>query len=410
MEKPAVNLVRLELKYAGVQSSYYLNICTFAGFVSVYLGFKGLNNTQIGLTSSAVSVLSIILQLWVSNYSDNHAQIPIKKIIATIYIIVISCIAALSFLPLPIFLLTLFYVIAGGFVQTQSGLNNALLIQYVNIGLPVRYGWPRGVSAIVYAGFAFLMGIMLEKSSPAILMPLSLGLCIVALFFVLQMPRPDEISPFQNPPSFDALNTQTSYRELLSSSASLNLFLLASILMFAGQSNSMLFLPNLVESYGGTRSNLGLAIFIQSGIEMPAMFLSPWLMKRVKPSIILCVSMGAYVFKALILFLAQTLQVFYLAMCISFLCFGLYGSCSLFFVNTIVKPCEKVRAQSLVAMCGAVGGILGNSIAGNMIDSFGIPALNLVCFIFHSMAFILMIFAARAEDKNEKNLSTSGSL
>ncbi len=87
---------------------------------------------------------------------------------------------------------------------------------------------------------------------------------------------------------------------------------------------------------------------------------------------------------------------------VSLLCFGLYGISSMYFVNDIVKPHEKVRAQMLVSMSGALAAILANPLAGFIADQFGVHTLNLACAIFQMVALALMLVCAWLQNAQER--------
>ncbi len=278
---------KIEAMYAGLQSSYWLGVCTFTGFMAVYLGFYGFSDTLIGFTSSLISIITVVFQLFVSSYADKHPHIPIKRTAALIYLGILALVALLALVPLPIILMLIVFSLAGGLINAMPGLYNALIMQFINLGVPINLGWPRGVSAVMYALAAFFLGLALERFSAAILMPLCLAMFFVALFFALKMPGTEAVL---TRPVTLASSGHTSLRHLLGSNQVLQLFLLASVVMNAGQSNTLLFLPRIIFSAGGSQRDLGLALFIQVGAEMPGMLLTPWLLRRLRARAILTVA------------------------------------------------------------------------------------------------------------------------
>ena len=397
--------LKIEAMYAGIQSSYWLGVCLFSGFMAVYLGFYGFSDTLIGLTSSLISLITVAFQLFVSAYSDKHPHIPIKRTAALIYLALLALTALLSLLPLPMAAMFLVYSLTGGLINAMPGLYNALIMQFINLGIPVNLGWPRGVSAVVYALSAFFMGLALERFAASILMPLCLAALVIALLFVLKMPEPKaEAAPL---PVSGAGHHHSGFRQLLASNPVLQLFLLASVVMNAGQSNTLLFLPRIVFSAGGSQRDLGLALFLQVGAEMPGMLLTPWLLRRFRSRAILSVSFVSYLGKSLIILFSGSIPGILTAASSSLFCFGLYGISSMYFVNDIVKPHEKVRAQVLVSMSGALAAIFANPIAGMIADQFGVYTLNLACAICQLTALALMLICAWLQNAQERSPAPS---
>lgn len=402
MEHKAANTFKIESIFAGMHSSYWLAMCAFSGFMAVYLGHYGFSDSLIGLTASLTALITIVYQLLISSFSDSHPNIPLGRIITAVYLVILGLVAALALVPQPLVMMLLVYSVVGGLMGGMPGLYNAQIIQFVNAGLPVNLGWPRGVSAFLYALFAFFLGLLLESYTASILMPISLVCIAAAIVMVLVMPRPLQVAPDEAIAELAEAPQKTSLLQLLASSRVMQFFLLSAVFMSAGQSNSMLFLARVVQSKGGGETALGLAMFLQAGVETPAMLLSPFLMRRYRARAILSLSVLAYFFKALILYLATGMGGIYAAMALSVMCFGLYGITSVYFVNGIVRPNERVRAQSLVTASASLSAILSNLTAGLVVERFGIATLNLVCVILQAIAALLMFYCAYLHQRHEK--------
>jgi PPP family 3-phenylpropionic acid transporter len=411
MQKGRSKTFHIEAIFAGMHSSYWLAMCVYSGFMAVDLSYYGFSDALIGLTASIVSLISIIFQLGISSFSDANDRIPLKKIITVIYLAILGLVSLLALVPMPLIMMLLTYALAGGMMSGMPGLYNAQIIQFVNEGLPVNLGWPRGVSALMYAIFAYFLGLLLDRFSPGILMPICLICIAISILMVLVMPRPGRRPPDESAiPDLAQPVPHTSLRQMLRSNLVMQVFLLSSIFMSAGQSNMMLFLPRVIESKGGNEAALGVAMFLQAGVEMPAMFLSPFLLRRFRPRAILSVSAFAYFIKSLIIYLSRSIGGIYAAMAFSVFCYGLYGISSVYFVNNIVRPNERVRGQSLVTASGALSAIISNSTAGWLVETRGISTLNLVCVILQSIAAGLMIYCAWLHIKKEKLQHAASSL
>ena len=184
-------LRRIELQYAGVQSAFWMGVCAFGGFTALYLVTAGSNTDRT--ISSSVAVLTIVFQLLLSSFSDRRPDIPLRRTVAALYVLAIVMAALLYALPMPLALMALAFPLGSGFNATINGLLNALMMQYVNSGIPVRYGWPRGVASIAYALFALLLGSLVERYSPALLMPVFIFMAALGVITVLRMPDVDAL-------------------------------------------------------------------------------------------------------------------------------------------------------------------------------------------------------------------------
>ena len=379
-QRGTARLFTIEAIFAGMHSTYWMSMCAFSGFMAVYLSYYGFSDALIGVTASAISAITIFYQLGVSSFSDRHPHIALKKIITVVYLAILALVAALALVPLPMVLMLLGYAMTGALANGMPGLYNAQIIQFVNAGLPVN------------------------------LMPIALVCIVAATVLVLVMPRPEQLVDDEPIPALAMPLPKTSLKQLLGASRVMQVFLLSAVFMSAGQSNMMLFLTRVVESKGGNEGALGLAMFLQAGVEMPAMFVSPWLMRRFRARAILSFSVFSYFVKSLIILFSTGIFGVYLAMAYSLFCFGLYGITSVYFVNSIVRQNERVRAQSLITVSGALSAVISNLAAGWVVQTYGISRLNLICAIFQAIAAGLMFYCAYLHLQSEKIQRTDGPL
>lgn len=403
MSRKEVTPFRIESNYAGVQITFWLSNLAYAGFTAVFLSSKGFSDTQIGFTSSLLSSLAIAIQLFTSNYSDLHQHVPIKKIMTALILLAMVCGAVIMSLTLPIAMMTLVFSLGGAVQSANVGLMNAQFMQYANAGIPVNFGWPRGIGSLIYAIAAYFLGIMLEKHSPSFLIPLFLILAAITIGVILMMPNVQEVG--RRSASLyvqEKHSDRTTYGQMLKSNHVLVLFLLASVLLYFGQGPVMLFLIRVVQGAGGGGRELGISMLLQSGIEMPAMLLTPWLMKKIKARYLLLFSFFMYVIKMILLYRAQSMSVVYIAMVLSIFCYGLYGVCSAYFVNNIVRSGEKVRAQGLVILCSSLGGILGNLLGGYIMDTAGLKPLLNISWMIVLLSALMMLSCAIAQNMVER--------
>ena len=364
---------QVERRYAAVQGTYWAANCSLRGLTAVFLSYHGLTDGQIGYTSSLIYFCTITLSLLLSAWADRHPLSPLKRTISALFLLALAAAGVLYLLPLPVLLMMVVYALDCCFHNCADSILNALMMQYVDNGIPARYGWPRGVGSITYAAMAWVLGILMERYTPNIILPVFLLLCGLSLVAILTMPDP-------GPRKLREQGRKVSYVEMLRHNPTLVLLLCACVVSGMGQCAGSTFLIRVVERLGGTSEELGLAMFIQAGVELPAMFASGWLLKRFSARGLLTLSFCAGALKMLMLALVPSLPLLYGVMAFSVFCFGIFGFASVLFVNSIAGEQEKVRAQSLLSLCytSGAGGILGNLLAGALIGPLGVSTLLLV--------------------------------
>ena len=384
--------LRAEINFAAIEGTYWISFCTISGFIAVYLSHRGLTDTQIGLTTAFGSTMAIILQLLLSNVLDKHVELPIKKLISVLFIIGLTAVACLQFLPLPTAMMILAFSTCYAMGLSNNGYLNAQLVQFNNAGIPARYGWPRGVGSFCYAVSAYVYGKLIDAYSPDILMPCYLVGTVVCIACVMAMPNPNA---GKTAAELHKEQHHTTYREMMTGNMTLVVLLACVMLNNIGNMAGYTFILRVVERLGGSTVEYGLSEFIRAGAEVPALFASGLLLRRFKVKSMLSASYIFYGLRLLILAFAPDISWVYVASALNMLCVGLSTFSSVIFVNSIVRDTEKVRGQSLCILCGSIGSIIGSAYAGAMIDHVGLNAMLLTSAVFCFAAWAGMIFLCK---------------
>lgn len=376
-------------------ATFWTGYCALGMFITLFLDNRGLSYTQIGMTAAAAALVSVILQLLISDFSDRHNLIPLKRIIAVILIIGIIMSASLMLLPSSVAFVMIAMVISTAGMRSISSLLNALVMQLKNAGIPISFGIPRGVGSLAFAVSAWLLGYLIDKSSPEIILPAHIIFGTLAMVSVLLMPRPDRIpSGLQYAtPAADAGNMR-SITTMIRTNPTLLFLMLAMIATFSGQNITFIFLIKIIQNTGGTSADLGTALMIQSGVELPAMFLSVWLLKKFGSKKLLILSFTAFFLKLLAISLAPTTQYVFLAMLIGMFGLGIFIFASVYFVNEIVRESEKVRGQALGGIIDGISSVLGSLMGGWVIDNWGLQTLLGISTGLCLVGLILMLVAS----------------
>lgn len=384
-------LLRLNSNYAVIQVAYWCAFCMMYSFSTVYLTHKGFSDTQIGLTVSLMGLFNIAFQLSVSSFTDSHGGIPIKKIIAAIYIVSILLAAVMSLIPMVPAMLMLVFTVAAAAQNSISSMVNAMIGQYNDNGIDATYGWPRGMGSISYAVLAFFGGIIIDKYSPDVLPYLFIFFAVSAVIAVLLMPDPYKLTGNVRAMGGKKKTSSTSLKDMLLKNPVLMVFLIAVLVNSAGQVATNTFLIRIIENLGGNARTLGTCMLIQAGVEFPIMITSTFLLRKFKPRYLLLTSFICYTIKMAALAYAPNMGIVYAAMAFSIFCFGLYGATVVIFINRIVGLTEKVRGQALVSVFGSFGAILSNAVSGRMIDKIGLHAQLTMSWIACGVGAVLML-------------------
>lgn len=393
--------LRIETNCAFIHGTYWMSYCTIGGFMAVYLAYKGLSDAQIGLTSSLVYLIGIFLQIVIANYSDAHFSVPIKRIVISMYLAAVVFAASVNYLPLPIAFMMIAFSLAQAFSHATDCFINAMIVQFNNLGLPVKYGWPRSFGSALYAVTALILGFVIEAFSPEIIMPLFILIAIPGILAVMLLPKPVQYAAPETLSAYSqkASAEKISFFRMLTGNPTLILLVGSLFIAAIGFSPANIFMIRIFEGIGGGSSNLGVNNFFSAAFQLPALCLSAVILKQFKCRNLVFTTIISHCIRLFLLLLCNSAFPIYLISALSGINEGIYVFSTLEFANSIVRENEKVRAQSVIAVSRTMGNVLGTSIAGVLIEASGVQLMlafgGCMCFA----AGIIMFFCIRADSK-----------
>ena len=393
---------RINVNFTFVQCACWMVTCTIIGFVTVYLTDKGLTDAQIGIVIAMASVLAMVMQAILSDFSDKHPSVPLKRITAAVILIIAVGAALMAWIPPSVAFLAVTYTLFQACSLSLNGFMNALMMQEKDIGLPVNFGIARGAGSASCALIAFAVGHLIERFSSDVMMPLTIGLSACAIVAVLLMPRPDKLREKYDLKPLGKVAEKKSIAAILRGNPVLVLALVTTVLACLTHSLMTSFLIRSIESVGGSSADLGTCSLLTSALEMPTMLLGARLLKRFHAGKLLVVSYLGFALKSLALALAPSVAFILASSVLSLVAMGLYGVSSVYFVNSIVKEDEIVRGQSLLSLCGTSGlaAVLGALLGGMLMEALGISALFFICAGLSLLAMGLGIYMNRLYKRN----------
>ena len=101
----------LKAKYNFLHLFYWFTGCCINGFIAVFLQSKGLSNTEIGIVTGGSCVATIFLSPFMSSLISKIKGMTIKKLMTFLMLTTVLLYIAMAFLPIPAFLVMIFYVI-----------------------------------------------------------------------------------------------------------------------------------------------------------------------------------------------------------------------------------------------------------------------------------------------------------
>ena len=290
----------MNTRYAVIHASFWGAYGSLWAFIALVLEYNGFASAQVGVVTSCATLLSVFLSPAVSSFLDarpglenRHGAMALLSLAAALCLL-----AWLVPLPRP-FVLGACFALIGEFLCSTPSFQNAMAMDANRCGIPVVYGFCRGVGSVSYAAAVLLLGFVLERHAPTLLLPVFAALTACGLLAMsgFRLPeRPDEAA--------DRPAEHRSIAAMLRSHPRFALTLLGCMFFFLTHTISNTYMNALVGKAGGTASAVGTSLAISAVLELPAMTLVSRLQKRFSPGFFLRFAAGAEVVKFLIFYLA----------------------------------------------------------------------------------------------------------
>ena len=388
--------ITLTLKYAGLQSLYWMCFCAIYGFASVFLLAKNFENQQIGVILVLVNVFSVVLQPAVGFLVDQLSNLSLKKVISSIAIVNILFLIGLIAEPDSLLISTALYIGVTSLTLTLQPLLNSLIFEHINEGLEINYGLTRGVGSLSFAFISFFLGRALNEYSATIIPLLCVSLYVVFLLLVVTFPATE--TQLSNKPSGLHSNEATRPKSLLHFFKQYEhflLFLTAIVFLFGFHTIINSYLVQIMASLGGKDSDFGLSLTIAASVELPAMLGFGYLASKYKSSSLLKISSFFFVVRSLLFLGSSTVWMINIAQLFQALSFAIYVPASAYYVNKLMKEGDKVKGQTMVIGATTLGSVFGNGLGGWLLDNATVHTMLTAGMLSAVFGCLLLFYAIK---------------
>ena len=365
--------------------------CTYAiawSYTAVYLKACGYDNTIVGLVTGIGAVISVLLQPVLASMTqrfgwlNNRTNILLLKGCSLVFTFIIM-------LKLPgVYTIAVMFTMIAAIDASIPSILSSLAMDYVNSGQYINYGLARGCGSIAYAMICFVLGYVVEGFGTDCLMVLYLMMGLVTMAVTAVFPFDKEMKQKKEE------KRERKKDSVLKRYAFLPYFLIASVLLFMGHNMSNVFLVNIIERAGGSSANLGLALAIAAGVELPVMVLFVRLSQKIKVEKLLVISAVFFTIKSLCTLFAVSMWMIYVVQFLQFGAFALFTPASVYFINKAMNHKDCGLGQALLGSCSlGLGGTLGNVLGGLVLDLAGVDAM-IWCMVVLSAVGVLFMWIA----------------
>ena len=386
------SLRRLDWHYIAMQMGFWAMFAAIVAYQTALLLERGFTNGEAGLMTSVRCLAGIVFQPLLGGFADRHPGVPLKGIVGVS--LALSLAAGVWYWAEPAMGLAqtaLVWVVIGGLGVSSYPLMDAMAVQFINDGVPIRYSLGRGLGSLAYAVVCVLLGLQVGQWGVETTLVTFLLLTAAEIALVFTYPTWHPKAPAEGRAAAERPQSALS---LLRSSPRFTLMLAGVLFGLTAVLPLSNFLVNVILSRGGQAADLGLAMFLMGGFELPAAFLFPKLLRRLGSGRILVLSMAFCTLKGVALLLTWNLAGVLLCQPLQMLGYGLFTPASVYFVNESVPPADRVRGQTIMMVASnGLGGMLGGMLAGFTLDLGGANWMLAGCVACGCVSVLLCLLA-----------------
>lgn len=396
----------LTLKYAFLQSTYWISQCVIGSFATVFLRAKDFSNTQIGIILSLGLVLAIILQLIIGSFADKNNNIPLRNIVMVLMFIVVALVIIMYITPSSFLVIAINFCLVYAIQSALYPLINSLAVEYINKGFNLNYGLSRGMGSISFALTSFLFGMYVTSFGVNYLLPIFLFLYLFVIIsnFVFKIKAPVEDLPLQHindndnefyssehiNPEEKTTSSSPLYANFFIKYKTFSILLLGITMLFYSHNLISTYLINIVESVGGNSTSMGISLAITAAVELPTMAAFTYIVRKIKCNTLIKISAFFFFAKVCIMWLAPNVYIVYLSQAMQMFAYALFTPASVYYVNSIVDEQDKVKGQSMLGVAMCLAGTIANVSGGRLLDIFGVTYMLLLGAIVTAIGFIIV--------------------
>lgn len=391
--------LKYTVQYSAAHSFYWSIFCSSLSFSSLFLLSKHFSNSQIGIVLALANIFSVLLQPAVAAFADTTGKISLQGLTLILTGTAGAFATARGFLSGGVAVLAVVFILELTVLFTMQPLLNAMGMQLINRGIGINFGFSRGMGSLTYAVCSVLLGILAGNAGPDFLPWVSVGLYLAlgAVIFTFTKKQPTGAAPVQ--PEWVGARTdgkQPGSDKLfafLVHNRRFTALMVAVALVFCSHSMINNYMIQIAKHVGGTAKEMGIATGIAAAIELPAMTLFTFLVRRIRCSSILKFSLLFFVIKTAITMAASSVWMLYAAQIFQFCSYALFIPASIYYVNEIIRKENLAKGQAFMTSAITFGGVIAGLLGGWLLDFSGVSGMLLAGLITAALGFLLGFYA-----------------
>ena len=405
----------LNIKYGCIHGTYWMYYGVAGSFASAFLLARGYSNAEIGIILAVGNILAVFLQPLIADLADRSKRLSLVGVTQMSSVLLMILTLMLFVLKQKSAALWAVYMLIMAWMTTLQPLFNSLAFKLEETGVHINFGACRSVGSLAYAVLCAFLGTLVEAKGVGVL-PVSGEIVLLMLLASLWVTK----TQFDRMIGEKSVSTEAPLdgqcEQLLSADAefeeeiNLALFVkrnklfvilnLAVIGVFFSNSILNSFMLQIVEGVGGTSEDMGRIFSVMAFLEIPALFFFDKIKERFSCQLILKFAAICFTLKVLLIYLAESVTMIYVAHLLQTFSFGLFLPAMVSFIGEVMAKGEAVKGQALYTVMVTVSSMLASVLGGIMLDASGPGFMLLVSTLATGLgALVLVLIVDRIKKK-----------
>ena len=376
----------LNIKYGCIHGTYWMYYAIAGSFASAFLLARGYSNSEIGIILAAGNVLAVFLQPLIADLADRSKRLSLVGVTQISSVLLMILTLLLFVLKQKSVALWVVYMLIMAWMTTLQPLFNYLAFKLEETGVHINFGACRSVGSLAYAVLCTFLGTLVEAKGVGVL-PVSGEIILLMMLASLWVTKTQfDRMTVQNSAGTAAhadcqCEQMSSVDDGIEEEINLALFVkrnklfvilnLAVIGVFFSNSILNNFMLQVVESVGGNSEDMGRIFSVMAFLEIPALFFFDKIKERFSCQLILKFAAICFTLKVLLIYLAGSVTMIYVAHLLQTFSFGLFLPAMVSFIGEVMAKGEAVKGQALYTVMTTVASMLASVLGGIMLDVSG---------------------------------------
>lgn len=392
--------LQYNLEYAVMNGLNWMTFCVTFTFAGIFLLGRGYSSTELGLILAAGNILALPLQMVLADLADRSRRITLLGLTACMLAALLVLAGVCFLLPGKSPALTAAYTLSLAGTQAVQPLVNSFSFYLSSWAAPINFGLCRAMGSVSYAaaslGVAHVadsLGVQTVPGAAAVL--LALFLLVLLLFYAQRRRTAMPERPAETDPAEESVSLAAFFRKY----PRYGLFLAGVALIFVGHSFINNFTIQLVENVGGGTEDMGRLGAVMAVLELPGMLGFGFLLRKVRCSSVMKLSMAMFTVKVTLTWLAGSIPALYGATMFQVLTYALFIPASVEYALEVIEPRDAVKGQAFITAMLTLGTVVSSLVGGRLTDLFGVSAAMLV---FAAMSLAGSVLGIAGVQKTER--------